>query len=95
MSHETHHPSDKTPKTSSSSAFWFVLILAGLFVAAVNFVNVMGHDEGGGHGATHEAKEQTGSKTLEDETGFGAPAEHTSQHHGSNAGSDTVQMEGH
>jgi len=96
MSHETHHhTTDNTPKTSYNSAFWFVLILAGLFIAAVNFVNVMGHDEGGGHGAIHETKEQTGSKTLENETGLGAPAEHTTQYEGSNSGIDTTHTEGH
>ena len=95
MSHETRHQSDNKPTTSYRAAFWFVVILAGLFIGAVNFVNVMSHDEGGGHGATHEAKEQTGSKTLENETGFGAPAEHTTQHHGSNSGADTTHMEGH
>lgn len=63
MAHETTHhhhdtPLDKTPATPFKSSFWFVIILVGLFVAAVNFVNVMGHDDGGhggGHGeATHE-----------------------------------------
>ncbi|HRO43123.1 MAG TPA: hypothetical protein PL009_09835 [Flavipsychrobacter sp.] len=96
MSHETHHShTEASPKISYSAAFWFVLIMVGLFLGAVNFVNVMGHDEGGGHGATHEPKIQTGSKTLENETGLGAPAETTSQHHGSNSAADSTHMEGH
>ncbi len=58
MSHESnhdtaHYSTENKPKAALSSAFWFVLILAGLFIAAVNFVAVMGHDDGG-HGA-HDA----------------------------------------
>jgi len=94
MSHETHHQTDNKPGSSYTAAFWFVLILVGLFIAAVNFVNVMGHDEGGGHGATHEPKEQTASKTLENETGTGAPADYSTQHHGNNT-ADSTHMEGH
>lgn len=57
MSHEsnhdtTHHSDENKPKIALPSAFWFVLILAGLFIAAVNFVSVMGHDDGG-HGDAH------------------------------------------
>jgi hypothetical protein len=29
------------------------VILAGLFIAAVNFVRIMGHDDEGGHGTEH------------------------------------------
>lgn len=61
MSYETTHhhdaPHSKGPRTPIGAAFFFVAILAGLFIAAVNFTNVMGQDEeghGGGHGAaTH------------------------------------------
>jgi hypothetical protein len=65
MAHEAHHdshhtPAETKPTTSYRAAFWFVIILAGLFVAAVNFVNVMGHDEGG-HGAGHETHEAHGA----------------------------------
>ncbi len=52
MSHDsTHHQhqGDQRPTTYFRSSFWFVVILAGLFIAGVNFVNVMGHDEGEGH----------------------------------------------
>lgn len=57
MSHDTHqHTEAKGPKTPLGSAFWFVLVLVLLFIGAVNFVNVMSHDEGEGHEATtHEA----------------------------------------
>lgn len=65
MSHEAHHDThhhveDPKPTTSFRSAFWFVLILAGLFVAAVNFVDVMGHDEEG-HGGGHATEHATGT----------------------------------
>ena len=101
MAHETHHHADNSPKTSYNSALWFVIILVGLFVAAVNFINVMGGDEAGhgaGHGATeshHPAMEQTASGTLETESGLGSPAADTTQHHGSNTATDTTHMEGH
>ncbi|WP_123985224.1 hypothetical protein [Taibaiella soli] len=66
MAHETHHESSHgteiKSKTAMSASFWFVLILAGLFIAAVNFVNVESNtkEEGEGvkteevHGATSE-----------------------------------------
>ena len=59
MSHDTHqHTEAKGPKTPLGSAFWFVLVLVFLFIGAVNFVNVMGKDEGEGHdGAKTEAVE--------------------------------------
>jgi len=56
MAHEAHHDSHHTgnesnkTQTSSRASFWFVVILVGLFIAAVNFVTVMSHDDGGGHG---------------------------------------------
>ena len=85
MSHETHHShtSDKSPKTSYTSAFWFVVILVGLFIGAVNFVNVMGHDEGheaGGHEATEHTTGPVGGETMGTEA-HGAPmAADTAQH---------------
>lgn len=52
MSHETHQPIDKKQVISMKSSFWFVLIIAGLFIAAVNFVSAMSHNEEG-HGGAH------------------------------------------
>jgi len=45
MSHDTHHHSEHeggAPKSkiSFNSSFWVVVILVGLFIAGVNFVNV-------------------------------------------------------
>jgi hypothetical protein len=50
--HETHN--DK-PTVEFKSAFYFVIILAGLFLASISFVQSMSHDEAGhgGHGAQH------------------------------------------
>lgn len=85
MSHDSHSaPAADTnmkPTTSFRSSFWLIVILAGLFIAAVNFASVMSHDDGGhgnGHGeATHE-----GHGTM--------PAEHTDAH-----GSDAPVEEHH
>jgi hypothetical protein len=99
MSHETHHSTGNPTTTPFKSSFWFVVILVGLFIGAVNFVNVMGHDDEGhgdaGHGATHAPKEATSSQTLKGETGTGVVADDTTQHHGTNAPADATHMEGH
>lgn len=54
--HDTHHHTADKPTTSFRSSVWFVIILVGLFVAAVNFVNVMGHDEEGEGHETHKVE---------------------------------------
>ena len=101
MAHETHHhSSDNQPRTAISSSFWFVLILAGLFIAAVNFVrsSSSGHDDhGSGHGAAethHTTQEATASQTLEGETGLGKTAQDTTQHFGSEMAVDSLHREG-
>ncbi len=56
MSHETHTDANtETTKTqiSFSSSFWLVVILVGLFVAALNFIPAMSEKEG--HGEKTEA----------------------------------------
>jgi hypothetical protein len=55
--HHQHNEANKS-KTSFTASFWLVIILVGLFIAALNFIEVMSHDDGGGHGghateATH------------------------------------------
>lgn len=52
MSHDTHHHSaheehgtEPKSKISFNSSFWVVIILVALFIAAINFVNVMGNSE--------------------------------------------------
>lgn len=91
MSHEAHHdthhqPAEATPTTSFRSSVWFVIILAGLFIAAVNFVNVMGHDEGEGHGSeAHHTESVSGHHPSSHEAGAAAEAATT--------GSDTQNAE--
>ena len=79
MSHDTHqHAAPKGPKTPIGAAFGLVLVLVVLFVSAVNFVNVMGHDEGEEHhGAKTEAVEGHEATHEEHATEAAAPAEHT------------------
>jgi hypothetical protein len=54
MAHDTHgsHQTDNKPTTSFQSSFWLVIILAGLFIAAVNFVKIMSKEEA--HGSATE-----------------------------------------
>ena len=73
--HEGEHTGEIKSKTAFTSSFWFVLILVGLFIAALNFINVMGHSNEG-----HENKEATSSQTLKGETGLGRPVSDTGSH---------------
>lgn len=52
-----HHPHNEanTSKTSFTASFWLVIILVGLFIAALNFIEVMSHDDGGHGGHATEA----------------------------------------
>ena len=53
--HHEAHEKEPRSKTAFTASFWFVIILVGLFIAALNFINVMGHDDEEGHGeAKHE-----------------------------------------
>ncbi len=59
MSHDNHNHHHEThndkPTVEFKSAFYFVIILAGLFLASISFVQSMSHDEAGhgSHGAQH------------------------------------------
>lgn len=72
MSHDTHHKDDNKPGSSFTSSIWFMLLLAFLFVSAVNFVEIMGHDEGS-HGTEqhdeHATSEHHGAESHGDEHG--------------------------
>lgn len=61
MSHDTQQSNSKNPGSSVTSSVWFMIILAFVFIAAVNFVNIMSHDDGGhgagGHATEHAATE--------------------------------------
>jgi len=57
MSHDTHHHSEHEggepkSKISFNSSFWVVVILVGLFIAGINFVNV---ESKGSEGESTEA----------------------------------------
>lgn len=102
---DNHHPTEETPATPFRSSFWFVVILAGLFIAAVNFVDVMGHDDGEGHGTGHATEaaaghgahpvEATSGETMHGEAGAAALAHDTVQKHSDTAVTDSVHAEGH
>lgn len=91
MSHDTHHghSTENKAKISFGNGFWLVIILVGLFVAALNFIQVESAGEGhGGHGeAIHEAHggahheaapaaghNSHGEEAVKDEHAAGTPA---------------------
>jgi len=51
MSHESHHgqPAENKSIVSFKNSFWLVIILVGLFIAAINFVQVESAGSGEGH----------------------------------------------
>jgi hypothetical protein len=79
MAHETNKGPEVEKKSvvSFRSAFWFVVIIVGLFIAALNFVNVMSNDNGEGNKISDVPKpveapmEATASQTLAGEKGQG------------------------
>ena len=86
--HAGHHEQSNS-KSAFSASFWFVMILVGLFIASLNFISAMSHDEGhgGGHATTHEAA------ATPHEGGEAAPAEgHEAAHHEATA-ADTTHHE--
>ena len=63
MAHGTHN-GENAERTKSQvaffSSFWLIVILVGVFVAALNFINVMGKgEEGHGGHEGHEGKAKT------------------------------------
>lgn len=66
--HEEHHHEGpqidiNKSRPAFTASFWFVLILALLFIAGLNFVNVMSQPEeghGAGHGSHTEAPAHDG-----------------------------------
>jgi len=58
MSHDSHQATGNKPGFSFMAAFWVVLIIAGVFICAVNFIKVMGaegaEEKGGKEGAKTE-----------------------------------------
>ena len=87
--HEGETASEIKSKTAFISSFWFVIILVGLFIAALNFINVMGSDQG------HKNHEATASQTLKGETGLGREAKDTTQFHPAATAGDSIHREMH
>ncbi len=78
-SHAAHHtePKNSRPGSSFTSSIWFMLLLALLFIASVNFVKVMSHDDGG-HGTEHAAPAHGDGH----DAGHGATEHHEETGHG-------------
>ncbi len=59
MSHDTNHGQSTENKTiiSFKNSFWLVIIIVGLFIAALNFIQVESAGEGEGEGKGKEASE--------------------------------------
>ena len=75
MSHDTNHGQPQENKTiiSFKNSFWLVIIIVGLFVAALNFIQAESGEEGEGEhhakteqGATHEGHEATHEQKAEE-----------------------------
>ena len=65
--HEAGHSGELKSKTAFRSSFWFVIILVGLFIAALNFVKSTGDEH-------HESAE--GTHTEQHATEAHATGEH-------------------
>src|ERR1044071_6189905 len=87
--HEGEHHAEPKSKTSFSASFWFVLILVGLFIASVNFVSVMGHEEGG-----HEAATEQHGGSKHEAAGHSGTPEHATSHEDLGEGAANVHTTG-
>ena len=80
MSHDTNHGHSKEKQSiiSFKNSFWLVIIIVGLFVAALNFVKAeSGNDEEKGKEATEMTtggSESTGEKSEQKATEAAKPA---------------------
>jgi hypothetical protein len=85
--HDTHNPDiensgELKSKTSFKASFWFVIILVGLFIAALNFIKVIGNDHEEGHGGP--GAEHATEHSAPGHEGH-APGDTTPDLHGNNA----------
>ena len=83
--HDTHHDQNKERKVSTVSfknSFWLVVIIVGLFIAALNFIEAESHGEKGEKektemkGAPEASAEKTEMKAEETKSAT-APAKDT------------------
>ena len=93
----THHPHNESlrTKTSFTASFWLVIILIGLFIAALNFIEVMGRsneDSHNGH-AAREAHATDGSGTTESANQGGMQESTTREAAGASAADSAGQEE--
>lgn len=79
MSHDTHHGHSTENKSiiSFKNSFWLVVILVGLFIAALNFVQVESKPEAEAHHG-HEMKHEDAHHAAPADAPAheAAPAEH-------------------
>jgi hypothetical protein len=70
MSHDTHSGHSKENKTiiSFKNSFWLIIILVGLFIAALNFVQSESGGEGHEGAKSEEAHEMNGGEHAEKAT---------------------------
>jgi hypothetical protein len=108
MSHETSHGHQSeraVSKVSFVSSFWLVVIIAGLFVAALNFIQAFssGHEEGGhathemhstgGHEGTHEATHEGATEAAGHEAAHEEKATEAQPEHGTAAPKEEAKHE--
>lgn len=69
MSHDTHHghTTEGKPKTAFSAAFWLIVIIAGLFVAALNFIQAESVPEA--EGVESEKRTEHGKLLMQEGAG--------------------------
>ncbi len=81
MGHDTHGTNENKTIISFKNSFWLVIIIVGLFIAALNFIQDVSSDEGHGHSEGHG----TEMKAHEGHSGGGHEAEHAAppaeEHH--------------
>ncbi len=89
MSHDTHgHSKENQTIISFKNSFWLVVIIVGLFVAALNFIKAeSGSEEGAGEGkektevktTTEPATEKAAPKAEESKPAAAAPVADTAK----------------
>jgi hypothetical protein len=93
-----HHDAEATkPVIAFRAAFYFVLILAGLFICSIAFIQSMSGGHEGGHGA-HQATEAGHGGGHEAAHGTEAAEEHHeagAAHEGTEAHEDPAPAEAH
>ena len=79
MSHDTGHGHSTENKSiiSFKNSFWLVVIIVGLFVAALNFIQAESHGEEGKKGEATEKTEMSGSSEMKEEKKAEAPKAET------------------